>query len=179
MHTRSTSRARPQAARTDSGFTLIEVIIVVVIVGILLGIFMFTMGSGKRAGAHSQAVTVAKSYQEAVEQFQSDHGGRVPKSIGDVEDWPVAEKGPVLTWGTEKRPYLKSGPPEAVSDKTVGVGDASVGNAYITYEATPAGDTPTSYTITVFSGKDKGKPSCLLRRSGSGDPDPSGPPSCS
>lgn len=179
MHTRTTPRARHQLARNDSGFTLLEVIIVVVIVGILLGIFMVTMGSGRRAGAHSQAVAVAKTYQGAVEQFQSDHGGRVPKSVGDSEDWPVAEEGPVLTWGSEKHPYLKNGPPEAVTDKTVGVDDAGVGSAYIMYEATPAGDTPTSYTITVFSGKDKDKPSCVLRRSGSGEPDPDAPPSCS
>ncbi|MCW2955556.1 MAG: hypothetical protein JWO69_425 [Thermoleophilia bacterium] len=113
--------ARPHRAGAD-GFTLIEVIIVMVILAIMLTITIGAFRSGRDSSSTSKVVAAGTSYADAIEQFGTDARGRYPEGIGS-QDWPVATEGPRSALARGNGRYLRS-IPEAVQDKLVGVGAA-------------------------------------------------------
>lgn len=77
--------AQPRRA-VESGFSLVELIVVLLIAGILMGAFAMSGRGTKDSAAVQLGVATAKSYNDAVSNFVTDHGGRTPKF--DTIDWP-------------------------------------------------------------------------------------------
>ncbi|MBC7643815.1 MAG: prepilin-type N-terminal cleavage/methylation domain-containing protein [Thermoleophilia bacterium] len=128
----------------EAGYSLVELMIVVVVIAIVMSAAVMVFHSARSSAGASSATSVAKAYREAVEQFSTDHQGRLPRAIGTPE-WPVAVQGPITEPGLARKNgrYLRS-IPEAVSDGSIGVG--SGGNfGHIEYRVSGA-----TYEIDVI-----------------------------
>jgi len=94
---------RIRAARSqDGGFTLIELLIVIVILGVLAGIVVFSVNFIQNRGTQAACRTQLKNVQTAVEAYYADQG-KYPDGLGDlspkyVKSDPVAEAQFPLTY---------------------------------------------------------------------------------
>jgi prepilin-type N-terminal cleavage/methylation domain-containing protein len=99
----------------ERGFTLVEIIVVLVIVAILMAIILPSFGGAKHTSDHQMLVTAAQDYADAVESFRLDHDGLVPQTSAD---WPAdaarAVLGPVDS--ITGKPYMHRGAPTGVTD---------------------------------------------------------------
>ena len=90
----------PAGSGSERGFTLIEVVIVLVISAVMLAMAVLTMDSDQSTAKRADAVAAARVLADAIEDFRKDHGGR-PPAIG-TSDWPSApaklRRGPVNTY---------------------------------------------------------------------------------
>ena len=95
-------RQRLRAVRahrgSDGGFTLTELLIVIVILGVLTGIVVFAVGAFTDRGEVAACKADKKTVESALEAFRAQTGG-----------YPAANNWAALTGGTE--PYLRSQPP--------------------------------------------------------------------
>lgn len=96
--------------RREGGFTVIELLVVMVILGVLFFIAMSTFGGSKTTVKRQEAIVAAHSLQTAVEAFRRDREGRVPSTSAD---WPVAAAGPIDADATRR--YMRARFPETVS----------------------------------------------------------------
>ncbi len=121
----STSERRRAVRRLDLGFTLVEIIVVLVIVAVLMAIAVSGFGGTRHEARRTLVRTAAQSYSEAVEAFALDHAGRVPKFA--TADWPRPASGPVQPNSARRAAstYLGSSVPDPVSSGTVNVTDTS------------------------------------------------------
>ncbi len=71
-------RAIQRARDEESGFTLIELLIVIVILGILAGVVIFSVGGVTDTGAVAACKTDIKTVQVAVEAYKAKTGGFPP-----------------------------------------------------------------------------------------------------
>jgi prepilin-type N-terminal cleavage/methylation domain-containing protein len=145
--------------RSEGGFSLIELIVVVFIVLALIAIAMFAFRGSKRAAHFKTASAAAAQYSNAIEAYMADNG-QTPPAVGSAS-WPSATAGPVdvMVGGPGGKPYMAS-IPEAVSDGLVSFGSPSAdAKASITYTVTgrtyqlvvnlvPAGDPTQRCAIT-------------------------------
>ena len=75
---------RPHAIRrSDSGFTLTELLIVIVILGVLTGIVVFAVGQFSNRGEVSACKTAMKTSEVAVETFRANTG-RLPANMAEL-----------------------------------------------------------------------------------------------
>lgn len=132
-------RAGTSADERESGFTLVEILVVLVIGLILAGLLMHSFRGSKKTTWHKAAVASASAYGEAIEAYMADNGQRAPDLPSP--QWPSAKAGPVdpmLLRAGSPRPYLPKGVPEPVGDGVVGIGPATASlptnvRAYIGY----------------------------------------------
>ena len=75
----------------EAGFTLVEIVVVLLIMGVLMAILAGAGRSSSHATATQAAVSVARSYGDAIEAFSDEHGGRAP--LPGSEDWPARPAG--------------------------------------------------------------------------------------
>ena len=66
------------AARSECGFTLVELIIVMVICAILMGGVLYAFTSVKSSGYKKETIVTARAFETAIDAFANDHNGRVP-----------------------------------------------------------------------------------------------------
>lgn len=111
---------RKQGRRSDGGFTLIELLIVIVILGVLAGIVVFSVAGIQDKGEQSACKTDVATLETAVEAYYAKNG-TYPSSIADLTTAP--------------NKFLRSAPTRA-SLGTGGAVTASCGGA------TPSGSTP-------------------------------------
>jgi general secretion pathway protein G len=81
-----------QRARDEAGFTLIELMIVIVILGVLAGIVIFAVGGIQDTGNLAACKSDVKTVSVAVEAYQAKHG---------VGNYP-ANLDPTLTTGSDR-----------------------------------------------------------------------------
>ena len=113
---------RNSGEASESGFTLIELLIVIVVLGILAAIVVFSLTGVTGESKQAACTTDAKSVEIAADAYQAAHNNSWPTDIGVL----------VPT-------YLKSAPLNS-NDYTIGI-STTVGN--ITY-------TPKGGAVTLF-----------------------------
>lgn len=67
-----------------TGFTLLELLIVISIIGILVTVAVASYTSAQKKARDSRRMTDIKSIQTAAEQFYSDQGAKYPSSDADA-----------------------------------------------------------------------------------------------
>ena len=71
-----------------SGFTIVEVLVVVIIIGVLAGLivprFFGRVGQAKQGVAHQKIELIC----QAIEMFSNDYDGRFPQSLEDLVTRP-------------------------------------------------------------------------------------------
>lgn len=115
-----TSAKRPVIAGAQSGFTLVELIVVMVIVGILLAIIIPTFLSAKHTARLKETISAATAYKQSISSFALDHGNRVP-GFGAGLEWPTPGPGPV-DLQVPPKPYFRSGAPDPIDRLSVDIG---------------------------------------------------------
>src|SRR5579862_6152096 len=93
----------------DSGFTLVEVLIVVVILGILSGIVVIAVGSSTTNSAQAACKSDAKSVEVALEGYKAQNGSYPAPGAGTPSTSPTTYYSP-LTSSTNGGPYMRSAP---------------------------------------------------------------------
>jgi prepilin-type N-terminal cleavage/methylation domain-containing protein len=156
----------PTGQRSDAGFTLIEILVVMIIIAILMAVSVPTFLGAKKTARRKEATATALAYKQAVSQFMLDHSNRVP-SFGVATDWPTATPngGPVSMLTGTATPYMHP-LPETVSDRKVDVSagtapSAAAGLEAVTYvSSAPAGGgaVQTQYTLYAWARKDRSSP---------------------
>lgn len=120
--------SRAPRARGESAVGLVEVIVVVLIILVLGTITVRTMSSARSDGDTAVAITTARTVGEAIDQFQGDHGGRLPGPPGSA-DWqppnvtgssPLAWRSPVDE-ANGRRPYARAAALEPILDGRIAV----------------------------------------------------------
>jgi general secretion pathway protein G len=67
--------------RDDIGFTLVELLIVIVILGVLAGIVVFAVGGINDRGEMSACKAATKTTEVAVETYRANNSGHVPATL--------------------------------------------------------------------------------------------------
>lgn len=70
--------------RGNSGFTLIELILVTVIIGILAGAVALNVRGRVTEAGKARAAGDIKTYETAIDTYALDHQDKLPKSLGDL-----------------------------------------------------------------------------------------------
>src|SRR3954470_16328056 len=123
MFNEQLSAAMPNGRRVRRAFSLIELVIVVVIIGIIAAIAIPRMSRGSAGAADSALAQNLAILRNAVDMFQTEHGGAYPGSVGSVPiekllleysnaagDATSAQKTSTCIYG----PYLRAVPPLTV-----------------------------------------------------------------
>lgn len=111
------SDVAPWNGSRERGFTLVEVLVVMMIIAVVTSFGVMSLRSSRDTGGRLEVKAAAMRYADAVERFQAEHG-RTPPRLGTA-DWPAGAlaSGPVkrLEIGAGApviRPYLRGTPPE-------------------------------------------------------------------
>ncbi len=104
--------------KTTSGFTLVEILLVIAIIGILAGVFIFTVGGSQDKAKKDTALLLIEQVGTALERYKLDIGDYPGDEDGGLDalskkpsytDEKLAEK-----WAG---PYLKSDPTDGWGNK--------------------------------------------------------------
>ena len=127
------------ARRRNQGFTLVEILIVVVILGILAAIVIPQFTSASETARASSLVSQLQTIRSQIELYQVQHNGNYP-TVAQLNDtttpWSVMvsetdETGSMTATDTPFGPYLRKAPanPFFTADATT-VTDISGGDSY-------------------------------------------------
>lgn len=139
------TRVTPRST-AESGFTIVELMVVLLIAAILMGISMYGVRSARKSGRHVAAVSTAQAYADAADRFAREHDGRYPAAPGGTVDWDGganAQRGPKSDSLGTIRYYLRD-VPEEVQDGRITI--QQPGPASIQYQQTGGG---TGFIMTV------------------------------
>lgn len=102
-------RANRESRRSRAGFTLIEILLVVVIIGILAGIALPKLSGHTRKAEITKARAEIENIGTALSQFELDMG-EFPKSIRELVASPGNDRwnGPYLTKGMPSDPWKRA-----------------------------------------------------------------------
>lgn len=148
--------------RTQAGFTMIELVIVIVILGILaataLPRFVDLAGDARGAkadaalGAVKSAANLAHATQLAKGLSSSSSITMEGKTVTMINSYPTADTNGImnaLSIDTTTDKYTTGGSPGALATSSIDIqvnGAATIANCYARYAATAAGSSPT-YSI--------------------------------
>lgn len=110
----------------ESGFTLIELMVVVVILGILAAIVIPQFSNSTDKAREARAKAELKSMQNAIEIYYMENGNQYPSSIGaalnenGITTWPQADPwGNNYGWDNSGHYFYSQGPDTDVSSDDI------------------------------------------------------------
>jgi prepilin-type N-terminal cleavage/methylation domain-containing protein len=129
--------------RTDQGFTLTELLIVIVILGVLTGIVVLAVGQFSNRGEVSACKAAVKTTEVAVENYRANNSGTLPTDLNALIPDYLRTHPNTSKYTVEYYPSGRPAPPSA-SLPVLSNG------AVIGYLGLPvaAGAYPTSYTCS-------------------------------
>lgn len=100
------NRTRRRQRREAAGFTLIEILLVVVIIGILVGVALPRLGGRKRQAEISATRAAIENVSTAISLYELDVG-EFPRALQELIASPGRDawKGPYLQKGMPKDPW--------------------------------------------------------------------------
>ena len=121
-------RKRSHAShRSDSGFTLTELLIVIIILGVLTGIVVFAVGQFTDRGETAACKAAMKTTEVAVETYRANNNGTAPNDLNTlIPDYlrtdPSTTKYTIAYYknGLAAAPPLPAVPPGGVTGDLVG-----------------------------------------------------------
>ena len=110
-----------QKMKSQSGFTLVEILIVVVILGILAAIVIPQFTEASTEAKTSSLCTDLQTMRSQIELYKIQHNDNLPASAGDTEaDFDARLTGTTdisgATTGTDYGPYIQKIPTNQFSD---------------------------------------------------------------
>lgn len=163
-----------RSCSSESGFSLVEIVVVLVILAIIAGFALSVLMSPAKAAKQREALTAVHAYADAVRIFEKDHGGRPPSwttsATNPVLDWPAdRKKGPVRDDGTT---YMEGGIPESIGKGTVTWDSGSSTLRWrLQYEELRAGTVEASWRLTLHPPTQSNHKSCEITGTPSDDRD--------
>lgn len=126
--------------KKQTGFTIVELLIVIVVIGILAAITIVAFNGMQDRARNSRMISVANSYRKALIAFATENG-RYPAStatgacLGEASNYPsgCAHTGVSATFNTELQTYLKSSLPNPPNDCLPMYSGCRIGAAYYYY----------------------------------------------
>jgi prepilin-type N-terminal cleavage/methylation domain-containing protein len=100
--------------RNERGFTIIELLVVMVIMATLIAIVVPNLLGAKQATYSREAVAAGNAYNAAIAQFQTDHGNMLP---GNSDQAPNVQGTPAGPASLLKKSYLKEQPAGVVEGR--------------------------------------------------------------
>ena len=149
------SRARKAAHK---GFTLVEILIVVIILGILAAIVIPQFADASGNARNSSAKSLLQTVRSQVELYRMQHGDQYPTADGAVDsawDWTKLT-GTSTYGGNTYGPYLQQTPLNPYTQSATVVNDETSFTAANGYVVTTDGKIYMGYidgTDTLFVGK--------------------------
>lgn len=108
-----TTPCHRERTRSDAGFTLPEMLVVMIIIAILMAIAVPSFLGAKGSARLKEGATYAATYQRAVASYMADNGNRVPVGAAQM---PADGSGPR---NLLNKPYMREGIPDGVKKTTV------------------------------------------------------------
>jgi prepilin-type N-terminal cleavage/methylation domain-containing protein len=106
--------------RNERGFSLIEIIVVMVIIAILMAAVVPRFLGAKAATAKKETTAAGLAYNSAIAQFQADHGNVLPAAKAGSLDMLTLQGKAAGPKNLLKLPYVKN-LPSGVAEGRVGV----------------------------------------------------------
>jgi len=113
--------------RAKSGFTLVEILIVVVILGILAAIVIPQFTEASTEAKNSSLCTDLQTMRSQIELYKIQHNDNPPSLVNFVAQM-TAQTDIVGAPGTDYGPYLQKIPTNQFNDLDTVVADGTVGN---------------------------------------------------
>ncbi|WP_432978017.1 prepilin-type N-terminal cleavage/methylation domain-containing protein [Dactylosporangium sp. CA-233914] len=110
--TQTLRRMQKKRAAGDGGFTLVELLVVVVIIGVLVAIAVPMYLNYRKGAANKSAESDVRAAVSAVEQFYTENGNSYPataNSSGDKLVFDKTESGTTVAVGSEQTATLSPG----------------------------------------------------------------------
>jgi type IV pilus assembly protein PilA len=104
----STLSKMTRRSADDSGFTMIELLVVVVIIGVLVGIAVPVYLNYRKGAENKSAASDVRGAISAVEQYYTENGNTYPASVAVVSA-PGPMNFPALAGGTAESTVISSG----------------------------------------------------------------------
>lgn len=156
IRTRGSARERRAAGERDEGFTLFEILIVIVVLGILAAVVVYALGGITTKSATASCAADGANVSTALAAFNTKNPTVLVRSTSDTLSTAVMESD--LTATTLDGPYIQSWPsnlphyafqlvwgPETPAGVYNAVLQVSTGNMY-------AAGPPVVYTVTTAAG---------------------------
>ena len=152
-------RMQKKRAAGDSGFTLVELLVVVVIIGVLVAIAVPMYLNYRKGAANKSAESDVRAAVSAVEQFYTENGNAYPadgNSTADKLVFGTTTSGATATGGTPQTATLSPGNSMQYKKSTDGAsykicGQNADGKSFYIYDSAAGGSVKQNTTATTLA----------------------------
>ena len=94
-------RAERVVADNEAGMTLVEIMVVVMIIGLIVGSVGVVAYNRYKTAQLKNTETILKRVEDAVTMYMMDNNGDCPKSLEELRDQKILNKDPKDAWGQD------------------------------------------------------------------------------